>query len=154
MEFLVLYFFVMIERFGALLSLGWGFFWLGFGIIGLCIVVSAINIQDAGFSGTHRVRSFTDTFDCQWSKGFRKVGKWFAIGGLILGSLSYLVPSQKDLAIIAGGGITYQAVTSETGKRIGGKAISLLEQKIDSVLSDKMPDTPKADTPKPNKQAL
>lgn len=148
MEFLALYFFVMVERLTALLNLGWGFFWGGLSLIGLTVILCAMQVSD------YYERSFSDMYESKYAVAARKVGKWCAIFGLVVGSLSYLMPSQKDLAIIVGGGITYQAVTSETGKRIGGKAISLLEQKIDSVLSDKMPDTPKADTAKPNKQAL
>lgn len=153
MEFLILYFFVMVERFGALLHLGWAFFWGGLGLIGLCVAVSAMFMNDYTFSNQKPI-TFSDNFDSKWSRSARKVGKWFAIVGLILGSLSYLVPSQKDLAIIVGGGITYKAVTSDTGKRIGGKAISLLEQKIDSVLSDKMPDDGDSKKTPPVKQSL
>ncbi|MNZ73021.1 hypothetical protein D3C78_914200 [compost metagenome] len=32
--------------------------------------------------------------------------------------------------------MTYNVVTSETGKRLGGKAVELLEKKIDNALKD------------------
>ena len=149
MEFLVLYFFVMVERFGALLNLGWAFFWGGLVIMACTMFFASM----ASIESDHKTTASDILKQGFWAKAI-KICKWSMIVGLILGSLSYLVPTQKDLAIIVGGGITYQAVTSETGKRIGGKAINLLEQKVDAALADKMPDTPKADTPKPNKQAL
>lgn len=151
MEFLILYFFVMVEKFGALLMLGWAAFWGGLVVTAFVAFGCAINTESARYDGTPAV-TFSDNFENKNVKVFRKIAKWFAIVGLILGCLSYLIPSQKDLAIIVGGGLTYQAVTSETGKRIGGKAIGLLEQKIDSVLAD-TPDV-KPQTKAPEKQAL
>lgn len=53
---------------------------------------------------------------------------------LILVTLHTFLPSQKNMALIIGTGITYQAVTSETGQRIGGKAVELLEKKINEAL--------------------
>lgn len=47
-----------------------------------------------------------------------------------------LLPTQKNMALIVGTGITYKAVTSETGQRIGGKAVELLEKKINQALED------------------
>lgn len=136
MEFLVLYMFVMIEQFAALLYLGWAAFWGGLIVTALVAIVSALCADSPSYH-SKPVVTWSDTFNSTTAVTVRKVCKWFMIVGIILGCLSYLIPTQKDLAIIVGGGITYQAVTSETGKRIGGKAISLLEQKIDSVLADK-----------------
>lgn len=136
MEFLVLYMFVMIEQFAALLALGWAAFWGGLVVTALVAIISALCTESPGYCGKPAVK-WVDTFNSTTAVAVRKVCKWFMIVGIVLGCLSYLIPTQKDLATIVGGGITYQAVTSETGKRIGGKAISLLEQKIDSVLADK-----------------
>lgn len=137
MEFLVLYMFVMIEQFAALLALGWAAFWGGLLVTAFVAAISGMLTQDSGYSGQRPVITWSQNFNNPTAKTVRGVAKWFMIVGIILGCLSYLIPTQKDLAIIVGGGITYQAVTSETGKRIGGKAISLLEEKIDSVLADK-----------------
>lgn len=61
----------------------------------------------------------------------------FAILGIVLTSIGNIIPSQKDMAIIVASGATYNAITSETGQRIGGKAVSLLEKKIDEILEEK-----------------
>ena len=49
------------------------------------------------------------------------------------------LPTQKNLAILIGAGVTYEAVTSETGKRVGGKMIQLLEDKMDEALEKEEP---------------
>lgn len=134
MEWLVIYFFVMVERVAALLAMGWIAFWLGAALMGLTILICAMQ-TDSGYGGQGKV-TFTDNIESRWAMVARKVAKWTMIVGLILGIVSYLIPAQKDLAIIVGSGITYKAVTSETGKRIGGKAVDFLEKKIDEALND------------------
>lgn len=131
MEWLVIYLFVMIEKVAALLALGWAAFWIGAGLIGLSIMVCGMQV-----SHYPKTITFSQNMAEPYAKLARKAGKWFMIVGFIFGGLSMLIPDQKNMAIIAGTGITYKAVTSETGQRIGGKAISLLEQKIDAALSD------------------
>ncbi|QYW06538.1 hypothetical protein uav_007 [Pseudomonas phage UAVern] len=141
MEWLVIYFFVMVERIAAAAALGWVAFWCGLLLIFLTVAACAINTSNYPEPVT-----FTDNMQNQWAKVFTKAGKWCAILGLILGIVSYLLPTQKDLAIIVGSGVTYKAVTSETGKRLGGKAIDFLEKKIDDALGDdpKAPEAPQA----------
>lgn len=139
MEWLVIYLFVMIEKVAALLALGWAAFWMGVIVLGLTTLGCAIHASDYP-----KVVTFSDNMATPYLKLTRKFCKWAIIFGCIFGSLSMLVPDQKNMAIIAGTGITYKAVTSETGQRLGGKAISLLEQKIDAALAD-TPD-PKAPT--------
>lgn len=46
------------------------------------------------------------------------------------------LPTQKNLAIMIGAGVTYEAVTSDAGKRIGGKLIQMLEDKMDNALHE------------------
>ena len=59
---------------------------------------------------------------------------------MIAGALSYcigtLLPTERDLAIIIGGGITYKALNSDKGREVGGKAVDLLLKKIDEALED------------------
>lgn len=131
MEWLVIYFFVMVERISALLAFGWIAFWLGVCLLVFTVVVSAI-----GVSSYPKEVTFTDNIESRWSMVARKTAKWIMIVGMLFGIVSYLIPAQKDLAIIVGSGITYKAVTSETGKRIGGKAVDFLEKKIDEALND------------------
>lgn len=51
-------------------------------------------------------------------------------------ALAPLVPNQKNMAMIVAGSATYMAVTSEPAQRIGGKALDLLEKKIDEAIGD------------------
>ena len=70
----------------------------------------------------------------------KKARNWLFLFWLIpmtLAMVHTLLPTQKNMAIIVGTGITYSAVTSETGQRIGGKAVELLEKKINEALEDK-----------------
>lgn len=139
MEWFIIYLFVMIEKVAELFSLGWGVFWLGLLTLGISTLACAIHASDYG-------RSFSEIMEEPYLKLTRKFCKWAIVLGCIFGSLSVLIPSQKNMAIIAGTGITYKAVTSETGQRLGGKAISLLEQKIDAALADEPDPKAKSDS--------
>lgn len=141
MEWLVIYMFVMIEKVGALLALGWAAFWMGLLVLGVSILGCVIHASD------YKGSSFSDNMAQPYLKLIRKFCKWAIIFGCLFGSLSILVPSQRDMAIIAGTGITYKAVTSETGQRLGGKAIGLLEQKIDAALANEPDVKPAAKAP-------
>lgn len=139
MEWLIIYLFVMIEKVAALLALGWIAFWMGALVLGFSVMVCGMQVSNY----PKRV-TFSDNMAAPYARLSRKIAKWAMILGFLVGGLSMLIPDQKNMAIIAGTGITYKAVTSETGQRLGGKAINLLEQKIDAALAD-TPD-PKAPT--------
>lgn len=144
MEWFVIYVFVMIEKLAALLALGWAAFWAGAILLGICLFAASMSAIDARVTTAEQMKA----------PGFcsiAKLAKWAMVIGLILGVSTYLIPSQKDLAIIVGSGVTYKAVTSETGQRLGGKAIDFLEKKLDDALVDKAP-TPS--TPKVEGKAL
>ena len=130
MEWLLIYLFVMIEQIGTMLKFGWMAFWIGVICTAIAIALSAIIASDYG----------NGTFAEHWKshgavKIFKRFAYWLVPLGFIVGTLGFLTPSQKDAAIIVGSGITYNVITSETGKRLGGKAVELLEQKIDSALA-------------------
>lgn len=129
MEWFLIYLFVMIERIGSLFMFGWGAFWVGVALY-LVIVVACSFAADQW----NEPRKFKEVYDDKSAKLFRKISKVLISFGLIFGIIGFLLPSQKDAAIIVGSGITYNVLTSETGKRIGGKAVDLLEQKIDEAL--------------------
>lgn len=137
MEFFLIYLLVMCESLASVIG--------GFGALipaGVILIVCVYLING--------MASIDDKIEDAWAvrlnkplnKRLRKIGTTLLVIGLICTATSKLIPNQKELAVIVGAGVTYQAVTSETGKRIGGKAVELLEQKIDSVLSDKMPVVP------------
>jgi len=65
-----------------------------------------------------------------------KVVKWMIGLVLALSLIGHLIPSKRDMAIIAAGGITYNAVTSEKAKEIGNRGSELLLKKLDQMLED------------------
>lgn len=52
-------------------------------------------------------------------KVFNKAVKWMIGLVLVMSLIGHLIPSKRDMAIIAAGGITYNAVTSDKAKEIG-----------------------------------
>lgn len=88
-----------------------------------------------------------EDFDERWEKlkkgMFAKFGRrilyvmWFI--PIFMFTVHTLLPTQKNLAILIGAGATYEAVTSESGKRIGGKVIQLLEEKLDGAIQGDKP---------------
>lgn len=130
MEWFLIYLFVMVERIGTFFMFGWIPFWIGVAILVISILISAACAGDSN-----------STFEQIWKghafiKLMRRFTYFLIPVGLVIGTLGFIMPSQKDMAIIVGAGITYEAVTSDTGKRLGGKAVELLEAKINSALKD------------------
>jgi hypothetical protein len=134
MEWFVIYLFVMIEKLSALLAAGYSV--AAWGIAGLFATFVV-----CGFMVV--VHEDSAKFAPAWQHGItRKARKWFILMtcfGFFFGILGSIMPNHKQLAIIAGSGLTYQALTSEQGKRMGGKAVDLLEKQIDDALKDENP---------------
>lgn len=141
MEWFLIYAFVMIEKFSSALGMGWLAFWCGLALIGLTLFAASFAAIDDHVKTMEKIKEPVFA-------ACTKIGKWCMILGFIAGALSHFVPSQKDLAIIVGSGVTYKAVTSETGKRLGGKAIELLEKKLDDAMGTTVESLPQAETPK------
>ena len=133
MEWFLIYLFVMIERIGGLFMSAWVPFWIAliilFGLFICCAICSG------GYSES---RTLSEIWNDKTATLVKRFCKWVIPLSFFLGVLGFLMPSQKDAAIIVGSGITYNVLTSETGKRLGGKAVELLEQKVDNALSDKV----------------
>ncbi len=146
----LIYLFVMIESITALFS-GYGWF-IAFGValLALLTLFSAFAADHASCSSEYTAEQ--GKWSYWWGEDksigkFKKLGKSLLWTGVVFMVLTHLIPSQKNLAIIVGSGITYEVITSETGKRIGGKAIELLEQKVDEALKSEK-EEPKAEAPK------
>lgn len=126
MEWLLIYLFVCIEKFAVALSTAWVLFWIPAAALALLTIISLISgVADD---------EFEETWNHVVSKFIKTICKWLMPIGFIFGTIGHFLPTQKELAIIVGSGVTYNVLTSETGKRIGGKAVDLLEQKIDEAL--------------------
>lgn len=135
MEWFLLYLFVMVESLTKLLALGWPLMVFGAFAFGVTFLATALDASS--YNGTPFGETWNDTASATYK--IRKIAKPMIIVGLIFGSISMLIPNQRGLAIIVGGSMTYQAVTSETGKRLGGKAVEALEKKLDEALADPIP---------------
>lgn len=127
MEYFLIYLFVMIERIGDLLASGFVLVLIPFLFICAVLFFSAMYAIDY---------EFNDVWENKHIAKFRKVAYVSITIGLIMVTASKLIPSQRDLAIIVASGVTYEVITSDTGKRLGSKAIDLLEKKIDDALKD------------------
>lgn len=130
MEWFIIYLFVCIEKFATALAAGWYVFWFPAVLLGLVVFISIMS----GIDGY-----FDDVWEHKVSKFIKSICKWLMPIGFVLGTIGHFLPTQKELAIIVGSGVTYNVITSETGKRLGGKAVELLEKKIDEALKDNEP---------------
>ena len=50
---------------------------------------------------------------------------------------SKLIPTQKEMTYIVGGGIVYNIVTSEKAKEISDKSLQVIVKKLDEMVEDK-----------------
>lgn len=129
MEWFVLYLFVMIEKLSGLLNNGYAIAaWSLAAVAGVAVICFFYWLESG--------EEFIEVFNTALAKRARKIALWFFAIGLSLGVIGSLLPNHKQLAVIVGTGLTYQAVTSDQGKRIGGKAVDLLEKQIDDALKD------------------
>lgn len=135
---LVIYMLVMSESIAAMLST----FAVGFTVVTaitfavaaiLCLVGCAEGHYDDLFGDDEHDPGF-------WNKAFGKtLIKWWKrclYAAITFHALAPLIPDQKNMAMIVAGSATYMAVTSEPAQRIGGKALDLLEKKIDEAIGD------------------
>lgn len=131
MEFFVIYLLVSIEKIAALLISAEGIAWL-------VIVPSAVILFMLGFIAllSAELGEFVEGFKKYYPL---KTAIFVVALAVFLSSVGKVLPSQKELAIIVGSGVVYNAVTSEAGQRIGNKAVQLLEKKVDEILSDEKP---------------
>jgi RsiW-degrading membrane proteinase PrsW (M82 family) len=131
LEWFLIWLFICIENVSKALSLGWLVFW--FGMLLICIAVVAAATKADAWGSQHDFGHYWENY--KFTTMLKPIGKKLVIGGFIVGMVGMLLPSAKQMALIVGTGVTYQAVTSETGQRIGGKVSQLLEQKIDEALN-------------------
>ena len=126
MEYFVLYLCVSIEKIAAFLAMGGNvFFWSIFAYVGLWMTALLLSSSEQSFKEK-----------VQKMKKHRKMTVAFACIGAVLYSVSVLMPTKKELAVIVGAGVTYNVVTSQSAKEIGGKAVELLKKEIDKALKD------------------
>jgi hypothetical protein len=126
MEFFILWAFVSIEKIAAFLAIGGTLFkWalIAYGFMYLLGFLLSKGKEDM------------QSYNTKMSK-HRKLAVTGVIIGALLFTTSALLPTKKELAVIVGGGVTYQLLTSDTAKEVGGKAVELLKKQIDDALKD------------------
>lgn len=126
MEWFLIYLLVMCEQIRDAAAYYPG--WIFFGGVACCFLIFALALAS------------TDMTKESHAKWVKTAKRWAFVYWMFTATLALthtFLPTQKNMAIIIGAGVTYSAVTSETGQRIGGKAIQLLEQKINDALEDK-----------------
>lgn len=134
MTYLMLYLLTSVGKISELLMLGGVFFWIA-------VVASAFIIFICMVLDTETKDTFEELIN-RAKEIFYKPIRFVLIAGALSYSIGTLLPTERDLAIIIGGGITYEALNSDKGKEIGGKAVDLLLKKIDEALGDKPEDYP------------
>ena len=88
------------------------------------------------------VISFIGIIICAIAYGETESAKWgsrvkkFFFAAVVCGFFTAIVPDTKQAAIIAGGGLTVEMLTSPEAKEIGGKSLVLLNQYLDEKLKD------------------
>lgn len=101
--------------------------WMGGVTFALCIALVATVVV--------RFFIFMDNEDGNY-KIFNNSVKWMVALILSLSLINHLIPSKRDMAIIAAGGITYNMVTSDKAKEIGDRGTELLLKKLDEMMED------------------
>lgn len=133
MEFVLIYLFVMVEKLAAFLDKGYALLFWSLIALAVGVLVALLSVvEDPQLTVADRIKQPL----------FKKplgLLKFSAVVGLCMGVLSSCLPSQKELAIIVGSGVTYNVLTSDKAKQVGGKALQLLEQKIDNALESEEP---------------
>lgn len=105
-------------------------------IANVAMVIAFLATLDESFrASTHeKVVEFIKKF---YRTVFNKKTIWLVfVPVFTMGFIGKMLPSQKELAIILAAGGAYEIMTSDPAKKIGGKALIILEQEIDKVLQE------------------
>ena len=146
MEFFLLYLLTTVGSIASLLKIGGVFFIFASIFLVIGVIVSVITAVEYGDTIEEQLNKF--------KKIFGKPLKTILILSAISYSLGSMLPTERNMAIIVGGGVAYQAVTSETGKEIGGKAVELIMKKVDELLAEPNTSTPPVSDVKITQESL
>lgn len=146
MEFFLLYLLTTVGSIASLLKIGGVFFIFASIFLVIGVIVSVITAVEYGDTIEEQLNKFKNIF----GNSLKTI--------LILSAISYslgsMLPTERNMAIIVGGGVAYQAVTSETGKEIGGKAVELIMKKVDELLAEPNTSTPPVSDVKITQESL
>lgn len=144
MEFFILWLFVSIEKIAAFLAIGGTLFKWSIVAYGFMYLLGFLLSKNKEDMQSYNVKM----------KWHRKLAVFGIVLGASLFTVSSLLPTKKELAVIVGGGMTYQLLTSDSAKEIGGKAVQLLKKQIDDALKDETVDMIKKEAIEQTKQAV
>ena len=128
MIYFMLYLLTSVGKISALLKLGGVFFWIAVASLALIVFVCMMIV-----TGTKL--TLVEVKD-KAMQIFYKPLRFVLIAGALSYSAGTLLPTERDLAIIIGGGVTYEALNSDKGREVGGKAVDLLLKKIEEALEE------------------
>lgn len=128
MIYFMLYLLTSVGKISTLLKLGGVFFWIAVVMSAFIVVISMMIV-----TGTKL--TMVEVKD-KAMQIFYKPLRFILIAGALSYSAGTLLPTERDLAIIIGGGAAYEALNSDKGREIGGKAVDLLLKKIDEALEE------------------
>ena len=116
----LIYLLVQIEQISAFLAKGEVLLWLSLASTVMILLGSLISERKLWEEFPKIVRTI-------------KVAVTVGVLGLFL---SYAMPTQRNLGIIIASSATYSALTSDTAQRVGNKALSALEKKLDEIMGE------------------
>lgn len=105
-----------------------------FGFLMFVWVVGSI-IMFFGYGITDPGRDENKTHWDNFNKVFKLFQKIIIPLIIIVFLIKTFMPSTKTVAVVVGTSVVYSAVTSETGQRLGNKAVEYLEFKINEAMS-------------------
>ena len=126
MEYFLLYLLTSVGKVAVLLKMSGVIFILAAVFTAIGVLVSVIFSVEYGTTLEESIDKFKSAFG--------KPLKTILISTAVFYSIGSILPTERDMALIIGGGVAYQAATSDKGKEIGGKAVELLMQKVDELL--------------------
>lgn len=144
MEFFVLWAFVSIEKIAVFLAIGGSLF--KWSLVAYTFTYLLAFVLSKG-------KEDMQSYNVKMGK-HRKLAVTGVIIGALLFTTSALLPTKKELAVIVGGGMTYQLLTSDTAKEVGGKAVELLKKQIDDALKDETVNMIKKEAIEQTKEAV
>lgn len=127
MIYFMLYLLTSVSKVSTLLKIGGVFFWLAI-VVSVLIVIGCVVIWMESDLTLNEIKD-------KAMKLLYKPIKFVLIAGALSYSIGSILPTERDIAIIIGGGIAYEALTSDKGREIGGKAVDALIMKVDEILA-------------------
>lgn len=83
----------------------------------------------------HFFFNFINNIDAGGVKPWKSLKKTLVFSMIAL-ALAAIIPSKKDIALIVAGGVSYNVITSDAAKEIGGKTLKILNENIDSYMKE------------------